>query len=249
MKNAIIAMAGVSSRFNEGEEQPVLKGIYTTSDETKTLLYSILQKCGGFDRVVLVGGYRYPELESYVREYCREFPFELRLVENPYYQKWGTGYTLKVGLEECLREQECSEITLIEGDLFFDAGSFAAVQESPVSVATYNDKPIISRKAVIAYTDQKGRLHYVFSTSHGAVQIPEPFLAVYNSGQIWRFTDVGRVRELVRELPQEAWEGTNLEFVEAYFSGLDEDSYELLPLATWENCNIREEYRECVGRM
>ena len=41
MKIAIVAVAGVSSRFNQNEKDAVLKGIYTTMDDRKTLLYSI----------------------------------------------------------------------------------------------------------------------------------------------------------------------------------------------------------------
>ena len=64
MKIAIVAVAGVSSRFNQNEKDAVLKGIYTTMDDRKTLLYSILRKCEGFDKVVLVGGYQYEKLEA-----------------------------------------------------------------------------------------------------------------------------------------------------------------------------------------
>lgn len=54
MKTVIVAVAGMSSRFNQDMAEPVLKGIYTEGDVRKTLLYSILRKCKGFDRVVLV---------------------------------------------------------------------------------------------------------------------------------------------------------------------------------------------------
>ena len=53
MKTVIVAVAGMSSRFNQDMEEPVLKGIYTERDVRKTLLYSILRKCKGFDHVVI----------------------------------------------------------------------------------------------------------------------------------------------------------------------------------------------------
>ena len=62
MKTVIVAVAGMSIRFNQDMAEPVLKGIYTEGDVRKTLLYSILRKCKGFDRVVLVGGYQYEKL-------------------------------------------------------------------------------------------------------------------------------------------------------------------------------------------
>ncbi len=242
MKIAIVAMAGVSSRFNEGESQQVLKGIYTTSDEKMTLLYSILRKCGGFDKVVLVGGYQYENLEKYIDVHKHEFSFPIQLEYNPKYRELGTGYTLKVGLDACLKETACSEITLIEGDLFFDEESFARVKASEQSVATYNHNVIFSNKAVVAYVDLQKHLHYVFSTSHGALEILEPCLEIYNSGQIWKFADMGCVRKLIQELSDEAWMGTNLKFVEEYFLRIDEGKRRMLPLEVWENCNTREDY-------
>lgn len=249
MKVAIVAVAGVSSRFNENENEQVLKGIYTTTDYRKTLLYSILRKCAGFDKVVLVGGYQYENLEAYIEAHREEFPFSIQLVYNPHYSDLGTGYTLKVGLEESLKEKDCSEIVLVEGDLFFDEASFERVKASNQSVATYNQKAIYSNKAVIAYVDLQKRLRYVFSTSHGAVQIPEPFLEIYNSGQIWKFANVGLVRKLMQELSQDAWEETNLRFVETYFGEIKEDERKMLPLEIWENCNTRSDYLEYASQL
>lgn len=244
MKIAIVAVAGVSSRFNQGENEVVLKGIYTTTDDKKTLLYSILRKCTGFDKVVLVGGYQYESLKTYIELHREEFPFPIELVYNEHYSDLGTGYTLRVGLDECLREEACSEITLIEGDLFFDEASFEQVKEAQKSIATYNHKVIYSNKAVIAYVDLQERLKYVFSTSHGAVQIPEEFLAIYNSGQIWKFADMDITRKLVKEFPDEGWEGTNLKFVESYFGEVSADERKMLPLEVWENCNTRSDYQK-----
>lgn len=249
MKVVIVAVAGVSSRFNQDESERVLKGIYTTTDDRKTLLYSILRKCAGFDKAVLVGGYQYEKLEAYIEAHREEFPFPIQLVYNPHYSDLGTGYTLKVGLEEGLREKDCSEIVLVEGDLFFDEASFERVKASNRSVVTYNHKAICSNKSVIAYIDLQKRLRYVFSTSHGAVQIPEPFLEIYNSGQIWKFANVGIVRKLMRELSQDAWEGTNLRFVEKYFEEVKENERELLSFETWENCNTRSDYLNYASQL
>lgn len=242
MKMVIVAAAGVSSRFNENESKPVLKGIYTTTNYQKTLLYSILRKCTGFDKVVLVGGYQYEELKDYVDACRKDFAFQIQLVYNPCYQELGTGYTLKMGLEACLKEETCSEITMVEGDLFFDEESFEQIKISEKNIAAYTYEVICSNKAVIAYVNQQKKLKYVFSTSHGAVEITEPFLEIYNSGQIWKFTDAARVAHLMQEMPQEKWAGTNLNFIEAYFSGIEENEREMFPLKIWENCNTRTDY-------
>lgn len=244
MKIAIVAVAGVSSRFNEGMEDAVLKCIYATQDARKTLLYAILKKCVGYDSVVLVGGYQYEALEAYVRAYEQEFPFAIHLVYNAYYQNYGTGYTLKVGLDACREFHDCEEITLIEGDLFFDEASFSNIKKANRSVATYNYAPISSRKAVIAYVNEAEKLKYVFSTSHGSVKIAESFFAIYNSGQVWKFADMLKLENAYREITAEDWKGTNLILIEKYFEKLSLEEYELLPFAQWENCNTREDLKE-----
>lgn len=249
MKTAIVAVAGISSRFNENERNKVLKGIYTISDERKTLLYSILRKCIGLDKVILVGGYQYENLEKYVLKYQEEFPFSIELVYNPYFKELGTGYTLKAGLEACLKEPDCEEIIMIEGDLFFDEQSFERVKTSCRSVATYNYKLIDSRKAVIAYINQEKELKYIFSTNHGAVEMKEPFLEIYNSGQIWKFADIDCVKKLMGKLPEEVWRGTNLLFIETYFAEMRETEREMIDLKIWENCNTRMDYLKYAERM
>ena len=208
MKTVIVAVAGMSSRFNQDMAEPVLKGIYTEGDVRKTLLYSILRKCKGFDRVVLVGGYQYEKLVEYVSACKEDFPFQIQMVYNPNYQEFGTGYTLKLGLEQCLQDNS-SEITLIEGDLFFDEASLDDVKRS---------------------------------TRSGSVEITEPFLAIYNSGQIWKFADTDVVKQLVSDSPETMWQGTNLKFIEEYFHQISEEERELLPLKTWENCNTKADY-------
>lgn len=242
----MVAVAGMSSRFNENQKDEVLKGTYMISDERKTLLYSILRKCKGLDKVVLVGGYQYENLEKYVQQYREEFLFPIELVYNPKFRELGTGYTLKVGLEACLKIPDCEEIIIIEGDLFFDEESFERVKSSDCSVATYNYHTIDSRKAVIAYINKEKTLKYIFNTKHGSAEIKEPFLEIYNSGQIWKFTEIGQVRQLMKKLPEEVWRGTNLLFIEAYFKAIQESARELIALETWENCNTRMDYLKCV---
>ena len=63
MKAAVITIAGISSRFNEGipEEQKVLKAIFTEDSKEKTLLYQLLRKCAFADLIVIVGGYKFSD--------------------------------------------------------------------------------------------------------------------------------------------------------------------------------------------
>ena len=85
-------------------------------------------------------------------------------------------------------------------------------------------------------------MKYKFSTKHGSVEITEPFLAIYNSGQIWKFADTDVVKQLVSDSPETMWQGTNLKFIEEYFHQISEEERELLPLKTWENCNTKADY-------
>ena len=60
MKAAIITVAGISSRFNEGvtEDRKELKAIYSENGSQNTLLYHLLLKCSYADKIILVGGYK-----------------------------------------------------------------------------------------------------------------------------------------------------------------------------------------------
>lgn len=246
---AIITVAGISSRFNEGRKENVLKGIYSTGNPRKTLLYSILKKCAGCDRVILVGGYQYKHLEEYIDTYRREFPFEIEMVYNPFYETYGSGYSLWKGLERCFAEGGLSDIMLIEGDLIFDKKSFERIKNSKLSCVTYNYQPIYSNKAVVAYINEKQQIKYVFNTAHGLLRITEPFSMLMNSGQIWKFAEPDRVERLMREMAAEEWQGTNLVFVEKYFEGVSEGKREMVALERWENCNTRYDYIKNWGRL
>lgn len=242
MKTAIITVAGVSSRFNENEEDKVLKCIYSTGEARKTILYSILRKCEGYDKVVIVGGYQYEKLLDYIAAYGCEFSFDIEMVYNPSYETYGSGYSLWKGLEKCIEAGRVSSITFIEGDLCFDTQSFERIKNSEWSVVTYNHKPIYSNKAVVAYINEKEQIKYVFNVEHGLLQIKEPFSMLINSGQIWKFADWHRVKEVVDAMQETEWQGTNLVFVEKYFAGIPSDKRAIIGINEWENCNTRNDY-------
>lgn len=249
MSIAIITVAGVSSRFNEGHEDKALKGIYFAGNPRKTILYSILGKCMDCDRVILVGGYQYESLERYIQTYQQEFPFRIEMVYNSFYEAYGSGYSLRKGLEKCLAGGELSDIILIEGDLCFDKESFERVKKSKQSCVTYNHQPIYSNKAVAAYVNEEEQIKYVFNATHGLLEITEPFSMLMNSGQIWKFADVDRVRLLMQEMTREEWQGTNLVFVEKYFAGIPRGKREILALEEWENCNTRYDYTQNMEKL
>ncbi|MCX4343429.1 MAG: hypothetical protein OSJ53_06025 [Kineothrix sp.] len=246
---AIITMAGVSSRFNEGQGKKILKGIYFEESPKQTLLYSILRKCSGCKKVVLVGGYQYENLNGYVDGCRNEFPFEIEVVYNSFYERYGSGYSLRKGLERCFSRKEFSNIILIEGDLYFDSESFEQIRKSELNCITYNYQPIFSNKAVIAYMDKMERIRYAFNVTHGLLQISEPFSMVINSGQIWKFADVDRVEWMLSGMDEKEWQGTNLVFIEKYFEGISKEKIGFFGLKEWENCNTREDYRKNKNKL
>ena len=68
MRAAIITIAGISSRFNQGipEEKHRLKAIYYEEREQDTLLYHMVERLCDIDRIILVAGYRHKELKEYI---------------------------------------------------------------------------------------------------------------------------------------------------------------------------------------
>ena len=73
MKVAVITVAGISSRFNEGIEEAgrCLKAIYTEGNLSDTLLFHLVKKCSYADRIIVVGGYKFEDLEQYITEIGR----------------------------------------------------------------------------------------------------------------------------------------------------------------------------------
>ena len=195
MNAAIITIAGVSSRFNEGESEKRHKIIYYENDSRQTLLYHLLEKCLFADRIVLVGGSRYDE----VKAYCDALPQQMRdrimLVYNEHYADLASGYSLYVGLK-ALFEQcgDIGQVLFAEGDLDIDAESFGRVAAAQSNVLTYSYEPIYANKAVVLYRDVQGRYRYAFNSSHGLLNIDEPFSVILNSGQVWKFADAQKLK-------------------------------------------------------
>ena len=66
---------------------------------------------------------------------------------------YGSGYSLIKGIEAV--SSECDEVIFVEGDLFYDGGSFEQVISSNNNVITANREFITSRKSV-------GHIQYTF---------------------------------------------------------------------------------------
>ena len=248
MKAAIITVAGISSRFNEGvpEDKKELKAIYSENGTQDTLLYHLLLKCSYADKIVLVGGYQYEALEAFYRtELSSEFP-QVELVENNHYEDLASGYSLFLGIRKAM-EYKADEVLFVEGDLDIDDDSFERVVHSEKSVLTYTTEPIYANKAVVLYQDGDGRYKYAFNSAHGLLTLDEPFSCILNSGQTWKFVNADALNAANDEFERYEIDGTNLRIIQRYIEKIPADSIELVKLCRWTNCNTKDDYRNILN--
>lgn len=247
MKTLIITVAGAATRFNRDTISPTLKCLYNIGGVRNTLLYQILDKARDFDEFVIVGGYLFDKLESFVEEELTEFKDRIKLVYNPEFLTFGSGYSLILGiLNSC---PHTDEILFVEGDLYFDYKDFARVKDSDSNVFTVNHELITANKSVVVYESENHFLRYLYDTTHSDLRITEPFLAIYNSGQVWKFKDTRRLRSVVERLTPSQIKGTNLEIVQGYFGNLSSDDYEMVEFITWHNCNTVKDYETVYSKI
>lgn len=246
MKSLVVTVAGIASRFSESVGFPCLKCLYHENDIKESLLWRMLHGGETFDRYYIVGGFRYEELEQAVNMHFADLRDRIVLVRNEQYREYGSGYSLYLGLLEALK-CEFDELVFAEGDLWVDQPSFDRVCRADKDVVTSNKEAILADRAVVFYYDLAERLHYLYDTAHGSLEIKEPFLAVYNSGQIWKFTDRERLRSIVENLREEERQGTNLVIIQNYFGTLPPEAYENVTFGEWLNCNTVADFKKSLA--
>ena len=250
MRVLLLTVAGLSSRFSESVGYSCLKCIYHRQSVRESLLYRMLDRHELFDRIVIVGGFRFHELEEFVNREFAGIMYKLLLVENGHFADYGSGYSFQAGvraLEQDMGGAVCDELVFAEGDLFVDDESFRAVCMSDKSVMTYTAKPIYADKSVAFYLDMNGRPHYIYDTAHGSLRIDEPFKAVFNSGQVWKFSRPEVLRGILDGLGEEELQGTNLVPVNAYFQSIESGEVLLLGFRKWVNCNTVQDFNEMIN--
>lgn len=247
MKSLIVTVAGTATRFNRDTKEPTLKCLYETGGPKNTLLYRILDKARDFDEFVIVGGYLYEKLERYVKESLSEFNDRIKLVYNPEFSTFGSGYSLILGIQNT--DPKTDEIVFVEGDLYFESQDFLRIKNAEKNVFTVNHELITAKKAVVVYEDERHFLRYLYDTSHSFIKIPEPFLAVYNSGQVWKFKDRKKLELILESLTSEQTRGTNLEIIQKYFGDLAPEEYEMVVFGVWHNCNTVSDYEKVYERI
>lgn len=245
MKSLIITVAGTANRFNKDTKQKVLKCLYYEDTPDKALLSLQVRKAYDLvDEIIVVGGYKYDDLELFINRNLADAKGKIKLVYNEHFSDYGSGFSLLKGLENV--SANADEIVFIEGDLFFDTATVSRLITSGKDVISVNNEPILSNKAVALYFDAQNHPHYIYDTSHSLLQINEPFTAIYNSGQMWKFCNAARVRDIGRNLTEGQQRGTNLEIIQKYFGVLESSQLEIIRFNLWFNCNTVADYREAV---
>ncbi len=242
MKVLIITAAGLSGRFSRSVGHPCLKCIYSQDGIQQSLLYQMINQDGEFDYYVVVGGFLYEELKAAAEEISRKLKKKLILVKNDHYEDYGSGYSLYLGLSQ-IRNMDFDQAVFAEGDLYVDRNSFRKLYDCPGNAVTCSQEAILASKAVAFYFDQNRRIHYIYDTDHQILEVREPFTGIFNSGQIWKFADRLRVRQVMDKISEKAWQGTNLVFIQEYFGGLEKDQYDMVTFRKWINCNTLSDYK------
>lgn len=242
-RSLIITVAGTATRFNKDLTKEMLKCLYYEGKAENCLLCQIIQNSGAFDQYVVVGGYLYDDLVAFAKKNLSYLGDKLTLIYNPHFRDYGSGYSLNIGIKAL--NDDIDEVVFAEGDLYFDKESMAAVVESENSVLTTNHEDILSNKAVALYIDVNNHPKYIYDTNHKYLQISEPFKAIYNSGQIWKFSDASILHTIVDSLNESEQQGTNLIIVQKYFDAFT-GKVDAKPMDIWFNCNTVFDYRKVL---
>jgi choline kinase len=248
MKNTlIITVAGTSSRFTQSLKRETLKCIYSESPYNKTILEVLLGYAEKmFDRIIIVGGYKFEDLSQYVTTY---FGTEnISLIYNDHFTDYGSNYSLYLGIAEALKDDDCN-IMFVEGDLILDRQSFEMVYASKNCVVTSNSEPIHADKSVVFYQTKHDAIKYIYDIKHKELQIPEPFIFIANSGQIWKFTQPGILKLIIESQDLDDFTDTNLNIIQKYFVQLNNTEYNIINIKQWYNCNTIEDYRRAFQNM
>jgi len=244
----VITAAGMSTRFSRELGRDALKCIYTDGGPEDAILHRLVTqglnlKLGP---IIVVGGYKMNEVVEFFTAHLNH-P-SVCLIENPLYRR-GSLYSLYLGLVEALQDPSVTEIVFAEGDLLVDAPSLERVIRSRLDVATSCPEPITALRSVALYVSDTDRVRYVYDTQHETLRIPEPFRAIYNSGQVWKFKNIGLLRSICDRVTPGRYDDTNLGVIQEYFDSIPASQTELIPFSIWHNCNTPNDYRRAVAQL
>lgn len=244
MRCLIITVAGMATRFSQSVGFDCIKCLFYEKNFEESILYRLISgQADSFDKIILVGGFKYGQLEDAVQNHLQAYQDKICLVMNDHYSDFGSGYSFLLGLEKAFSFGP-DEIVFAEGDLYVDPVVLDSFCRKETNLISYNCEPILASKAVAFYFDTTNRIHYIFDTSHGQLSIDEPFLEIRNSGQIWKFMDVNYLKQICDNLTDSEKQGTNLCIIQQFFGKMDRKEYELIEFKKWLNCNTLNDFRK-----
>lgn len=240
-RTAIVTLAGTSSRFSRSVGRECHKSLFREQPQDDSLLdwQLSLLKQSGFAHIVLVGGYKFDELVAVVNSRYEDWP--ITLVRNDHYSDWGSCYSLCLGIDAV--PGDSTSVTFLEGDLLFDDEAFAELLSIEDDAITANKSIVDARTSVAFYVSCSGCLRYVYDTAHSSLKIDVPFTRVGNSGQVWQFADVTRLKECSSRCGEREWKGTNLLPIMDYYSTVDGGAIRICSFDKWFNCNTISDYK------
>ncbi|QKF72294.1 putative phosphocholine cytidylyltransferase [Aliarcobacter faecis] len=237
----IITIAGESKRFRKSINKDILKSMYKEEEYPSILDILLNYSLDLFDTIVIVGGYKFDELESYINSLYND---KIVLVKNSNYM-FGSNESLLCGIRAL--DKKYDEVLFIEGDLIIDKNSFQAVVDSKKNVITYNTEQIDAKTSVIFYINTKNKIVYKYDTGHEFLEINEPFVSIKNSAQIWKFIDFKLLKKISAIFTQENLNYTNLETIDKYFSKIETNLVDFIKIRNWYNCNTIDNYKQGVS--
>ena len=237
----VITVAGTSSRFRKSLGKDVLKATYQENGLPSILETLLAYAEGYFEDIIIVGGYRYQELETYISNH--HHVKNITLVYNKEYER-GSNESLLCGIRALGKGY--SQVLFAEGDLVIDKESFISIVNSSSSVITNTTIPIEAKTSVIYYFNTEDKLNYKYDTEHKSLQVNEAFTSISNSGQIWKFCDFATLQRVVNSFSEKDIDGTNLLTISQYFNSIECNSIEQIQIQKWFNCNTITDYRQAT---
>ena len=239
-KTAIVTLAGSSSRFSKSIGYECHKSLYHDEKSSWTILsHHINLLCeSGFDDIILIGGYKFEDVSAYIKQNFPDRP--IRLFCNPHYADWGSCYSLVMGIQQV--KEDCESLVFLEGDLIFDTDNFKKLINLSGNAITANKMLIDARTAVAFYISESGQLKYVYDTKHQKLSVNESFTKIGNSGQVWKFSDINKLKQVISQYKEPEFKQTNLKPIGDYYADVDCNDIPVVAFDVWFNCNTVTDY-------
>ena len=238
-RTAIITIAGASTRFSQSIGFEIHKAIYSYKNSSWTILAHQLNLLKDTcSEILIVTGYKHREIELYLKNNFSKLTYNL--IYNKHYLDYGSAYSLILGIDAV--DEDTDELLFLEGDLIFDNFTFNQIINTPKNVITSNNILINAKTAVIFYINNQNIIKYLYDVNHEVLEINEPFIQLGNSGQVWKFIDIKRLKNCLSSYGINEYKGTNLVPINDYYKITDFNDVEFITFRDWFNCNTIKDF-------